>query len=404
MSAQLSVVGPQEAVGKAFTDGTLTTDIVREVEAVPGFVVMPVDAEGTCASYRHMLSPPEGVFGLGLRPKSAIYGCEALELVTSPGFEDVEFREYYRYWHGASAVSKIALTFLSVRTWHILLTLTLLVLVFTLAWSMKRFSATLALGALIVLVIVTDIPWQGLAPLHGVSTASALIFALLTLRAFERGWAVRWAIAALGGALYAISAHTLTPTAFAIFTAICAMVPLLAHDAVRRNLLWVRGFLVGVTWMGGYVIGTGSRAVWVTAFGPGQGRGLGEWGGTSTGYMTRDVIDPVYQTFGMLMKTWFSVGTMQIGLILFALVLGWSLARCTGNPFSDRRTWLALSPSLIGIAWLLVWAWHTPHLYVHAVPAMILLNTLFAVEAARSFLVSSAPGGIASQGAPLGTA
>ena len=156
--------------------------------------------------------------------------------------------------------------------------------------------------------------------------------------------------------------------------------------------------------MGGYVIGTGSRAVWVTAFGPGQGRGLGEWGGTSTGYITRNFIDPIYQTFGMLMKTWFSVGTMQIGLILFALVLGWSLARCTGNPFGDRRTWLALSPSLIGMGWLLLWAWHTPHLYVHAVPAMILLNILFAVEAARSFLVSSAPRGSASQSAPLGAA
>ena len=154
--------------------------------------------------------------------------------------------------------------------------------------------------------------------------------------------------------------------------------------------------------MGGYAIGTGSRAVWVTVFGPGGGRGMGEWGGTSTGYITRNLIDPFYQTFGTLMKTWFSVGTMQIGLILFALVLGWSLARCTGNPFGDRRTWLALSPSLIGVGWLLLWAWHTPHLYVHAVPAMILLNVLLAVEAARSFLFSSAPGGSASQSAPLG--
>ena len=201
VSAQLPTKGPQEAVSAGFADGTLTTDIIREVEAVPGFVVMPSDAEGSCSSYSHMLSPPESVFGLGLRPIDGVYGCEALEVAVNNPSQANTYSEYFRYWHGASAVSKVALTFLSVRTWHMLLTLTLLVLALTLAWSMKRFSATLGLGTLIVLIIVTDIPWQGLVPLHGVSTAIALIFALLTLRAFERGWPVRWAIAALGGAL-----------------------------------------------------------------------------------------------------------------------------------------------------------------------------------------------------------
>jgi len=402
MSAQLPTEGPQKAVSIGFADGTLTTDITREVEAVPGFIVMPSDAEGSCSSYSHMLSPSESVFGLGLRPVDQVYGCEALEMAVNNPTQANTYSEYFRYWHGASAVSKVALTFMSVRTWHALLTLIILALILILAWVMKHFSATIALGTVIVLIVATDIPWQGIAPLHGVSTAIALGFALLTLKGFERGWSIRWAIAALGGAIYAISAHTLIPTAFAIFTAICAMVPLLAQTAVRRDHLWGRGFVVGVTWMSGYVIGTGSRAVWVTVFGPGQERGLGEWGGTSTGYVTRNLIDPFYQTFGTLMKTWFSVGTMQIGLILFALVLGWSLARCTDNPFSDRRTWLTLAPSLIGIVWLLLWAWHTPHLYVHAVPAMILLNILFAVEAARSFLVSPQPGGSTSQFTALG--
>ena len=402
ISAQLPTEGPQEAVSIGFADGTLTTDITREVAAVPGFIVMPSDAEGSCSSYSHMLSPPEDVFGLGLRPIEAVYGCEALAVAVNNPTEANTYSEYFRYWHGASAVSKVALTFVSVRTWHALLTLTLLVLVFAMAWTMRRFSATLALGTIIILIVVTDIPWQGIAPLHGVSTAIALASALLTLLAFERKWAVRWAIAALGGGLYAISAHTLIPTAFAMFTAICAMIPLLKQATVRRDLSWGRGLLVGVMWMFGYVLGTGSRAVWVTAFGPGQGRGLNEWGGTSTGYVTRSLIDPLYQTFGTLMKTWFSVGTMQVGLVLFALVLGWSLAKCSGNPFSDRRTWLTLSPSLIGIGWLLVWAWHTPHLYVHAVPSIILLNILFAVEAARSFRNSPAPGGSPSRSSALG--
>ena len=99
--------------------------------------------------------------------------------------------------------------------------------------------------------------------------------------------------------------------------------------------------------------------------------------------MINSWVDPFSQTLGLLMKTWFAAGFMQVGLMAFYLVLGWSLARGGARLLVTAKSVVALSPAAFGIAWLVVWANHSNHTYVHAVLGILLLVILFGSEVAR---------------------
>jgi hypothetical protein len=223
-----------------------------------------------------------------------------------------------------------------------------------------------------------------MAPLHGVSSIFGFTFALLTLIAFDRRWMIRWAVPTLGGVTYAMVAHTLIPAAFAILVALTAMLPLLRSPERATSRSFAVGLVVGTLWFGGYALATAARAIWVAVWGPGPETAISEWTGTGGGFLIHSWIDPGYQTLGLLGKTWLEVGFMQVGLMAFFLILGWSLAKGGARSARSHLPWVAASPALFGLAWLIVWANHTNHTYVHAVPGLILLAVLFASEAGRA--------------------
>ena len=289
---------------------------------------------------------------------------------------------YYRYWQGAAAFNRIGLTVMSVYWWQVLITVLVVGLLVTIILKLWPYSSAFAVGAGIAFFMMIDFPWQGMAPLHGLSSIFGLSFALLTLVAFERHWIARWGIATLGGVTYAMMAHTLIPMAFAMLTSLMAMAPLLRRQSSARN--FAVGPAVGLLWVFGYGLATGARALWVATLGPGPQQVVSEWTGTSGGFMIRSWIDPFSQTLGLLMKTWFEAGFMQIGLMAFFLVLGWSLARGGARSLLTSRSLVSLSPTLFGIGWLIVWANHSNHTYVHAVIGVMMLVLLFASETARA--------------------
>lgn len=380
-AAALSIEGPAQRLAEAFDDGTLSNDVARELAPVTGLVVFESDYEGACSAYSHMLSPAEDLFGQGMRPSDPIWGCEAVN-VTVHGRLGEAYSPYYRYWQGAAAFNRIGLTVMSVYWWQILITAVVVGLLAAIIFKLWRYSRALAAGAAIAFCLLIDFPWQGMAPLHGLSSVFGLMFALLTLVAFERQWVVKWGIATLGGVTYAMMAHTLIPMAFAMLTSIMAMAPLLRRPSTVRELLV--GPIAGALWISGYIVATAARALWVATLGPGPQQVLSEWTGTSGGFMIRSWIDPFSQTLGLLMKTWFEAGFMQIGLMVFFLILGWSLAKGGARGLLRREALVALSPGLFGIGWIIVWSNHSNHTYVHGVLGVLLLMGLFGSEMARS--------------------
>lgn len=382
-AATLGAEKPAQRLAEAFDDGTLSEDVARILEPVPGFIVMESDYEGMCHSYAHALSTREALFGLGMRPAEPIFPLCVSVNATVHGELGQGYSGYYRYWQGAAAFNRIALNVMSVFWWQILLTAVLMILIVALIWRTTKYSRTLALGTAVICLMVVDFPWQGMAPLHGVSSVFGFMFALLTLAAFERQWRARWAVATLGGVTYAMVAHTLVPAAFAMLVSVMAMLPLLRRSAPSgAGAMWV-GVASGLLWFIGYGLATAARAVWVIIWGPGYDELVAEWTGTGGGFLTRSLTDPVYQFIGLMGKTWLSVGFMQVGLMLFFAVLGWSLAKGGAPGFRSRLSWIALSPVLLGAGWLTVWAVHTNHTYAHAVPGLMLLTLLFASEAGR---------------------
>lgn len=380
-AATLSVDKPAQRLAEAFDNGTLSNDTARELAPVPGLVVFESDYEGACSAYSHMLSPAEDLFGLGMRPSDPIWGCEAVN-ATVHGQLGEAYSPYYRYWQGAAAFNRIGLNFVTVFWWQVLITAVVVGLLVAIILKLWGYSRVFALGAAIAFFLMIDFPWQGMAPLHGLSSIFGLTFALLSLVAFERQWTARWGIATLGGVSYAMMAHTLIPMSFAMLISIMAMTPLLHRRSSVREFL--AGPAAGILWVFGYVIATAARAVWVATLGPGPQQVVSEWTGTSGGFMIRSWIDPFSQTLGLLTKTWLEAGFMQIGLMAFFFVLGWSLACGGAHAFFTPRSLIALSPGILGVAWLVVWANHSNHTYVHGVLGVILLVVLFASEAARS--------------------
>ena len=83
------------------------------------------------------------------------------------------------------------------------------------------------------------------------------------------------------------------------------------------------------------------------------------------------------------MRTWFAYGWLQIGLMIVFGVIGWSLAKGGSQGWRSTEVLLAIAPASVGVLWLMVWGHHTQHLFVNVLVSMILLNVLFAVEAAR---------------------
>jgi len=365
-------------VVEAVESSALATGAYRDIELIPGLVVMESDNFSTCVMLSQMFGPAESVFGEGIWGTEPGDGC-AQAYAAIAGEPSVP-TTWYRYWHGASAIGKVLLTGLPFLAVQILLTVVVALLVAVISWRVWRYSKALGVGFAITLSVASDVLWHGLSLVHGITAAIGLSGVLAILIAFERRWSARWGVVLLAGFTYAATAQMLIPIAFAILSATVAMLPLLA-DKPSKFGPWT-GLAVGVGWIMGYVFGLLSRYIWVSTLGPGAAQ-LSEISGTSQIYLTQTLIQPFHATLGLLMKTWLGVGWMQIGLIAVGGTIGWILARGGSRNLLRKDTLIAATPVLFGIGWLVVWAGHTNHTFVNVLLASMLVSVLFTIDYAR---------------------
>ena len=386
VSANINSESPRIAVKEAFDDDVITYDIYRLLEAVPGFIVTESDNAGSCYMYGHMLAPPESLFGLGARSAdTSIANCEALEAVVQEADSPAIYISYYRYWQGAAAVSKVALSVMSVHQFQWLLTGTLIALsvaVSLIAWSR---SPILGLGFLVTFAMTTDFLWQGFSPLHGVATVTGLLSALVVYAAFSRSWKTRWAWVVVAGVAYANFSHTLIPMALMLITYMLALLGSTRETDIPKTAADVLRILTTpLLWLVGYLTASVARWIWAITLGPGLETLRGEFAYSSEKFTTTALTDPFFQIVGLLGKTWLEFGVMQVGLVLMGLLIGVSIGRMPWN----RDLWLPLliliSPLLFPLGWFAVWAFHINHTYVHAVLSVMVLVVLFALEKIRT--------------------
>ena len=384
-AANISSDAPRVAIKEGFADGTITYDIYRLLEAVPGFIVTESDNAGSCYMYGHMLAPSESLFGLGARSADTSIGnCEALEAVVQEADSPTLYISYYRYWQGAAAVSKVALSVLSVNQFQWLLTFVLVALAAAMSVIAWRRSRILGLGFLVTFAMTTDFLWQGFSPLHGVATVIGLIGALVVYAASSRGWSTRWAWIVVAGIAYAMFSHTLIPMALMLLTYMVAFLGAEQSQRLPRSLRDIAGVLaIPALWLLGYLGASVARWIWTITLGPGLETLRGEFGYSSDKFTTTAISDPFLQLVGLLSKTWLGFGVMQAGLVLMGLLTGVSIGRLRWN----RTLWvpflIVLSPLVFPLGWFAVWAFHINHTYVHAVPSVMVLVILFALERIR---------------------
>lgn len=195
-------------------------------------------------------------------------------------------------------------------------------------------------------------------------------------------WRGKWGVFLLNGFVQAATAQVLIPMAFAILCAVAVMLPLLRGTLTRVGS-WI-GLISGLTWVVGYALGLAPRYIWVAVAGPWLGQIQGELRGSAPEiYLTESVSQPFYAVVGLLMKTWFAAGWMQVGLLIAFGVFGWILGRGGAVGLLHRQVLITASPILIGVAWLLVWAGHTNHTFVHVLLCAMLLCALFSADYAR---------------------
>ena len=379
-AAHIDTSQARQHVAEAFANETLVAGAYREIELVTGFIVMESDNFSTCVMLSQMLAPADTVFAEGEWGVTGGVDCASLEEAVTGG--ETQKTSWYRYWHGASAISKVMLAIMSVQGFQIVLTMVLVILLVALIVSVYRISAPLGTGVAFVLLGTSDLAWQGLSLVHGISSSVGLIGVLAVLTAFRRNWAARWGIVALAGFTYASTAQMLTPMAFAILSGVFAMLPLLLKPASAWSA--ARGLGVGVLWIVGYGAGLASRYLWVATVGPGLEQIQGELSGSAQGiYMTTSAIQPFHQLVGLVMKTWLDVGWMQVGLMMTFGVMGWLVAKGAFAGLANQQVALSLTPMLLGVGWLIIWAGHTNHTFVHVLLSAMLVNLLFSLDYAR---------------------
>ena len=99
--------------------------------------------------------------------------------------------------------------------------------------------------------------------------------------------------------------------------------------------------------------------------------------------MTTSAIQPFHQLVGLVMKTWLDVGWMQVGLMMTFGVMGWLVAKGAFAGLANQQVALSLTPMLLGVGWLIIWAGHTNHTFVHVLLSAMLVNLLFSLDYAR---------------------
>ena len=284
--------------------------------------------------------------------------------------------EYPRFYHGASALIRVALQVVNLEWLRFIVTLVILALVGVICALIWRDSRWLSVGLAVFFLLLTDTAYQGLSVSHGMSTAVGIIGVIATLLVARRIPKLVPGAAAAAGVLYALVAQLYVPVEFAILTAVAVMAVALGDTTTRVR--WLRlGALSSVTWLAGYAFAMIVRFIWI-ALAAGLDASTSE-GSTAAGTrLTSDLLQPirtvVWNLISIQMLEW---KVRMLGLVLLiglgAYILGVARRWALGWP----EVLPVLVPIALAALWLQTFGGHNGHGWVVNVLYAVLMNVYF---------------------------
>jgi len=376
LAAQTPVAPVQERLEAAAADGRLWTQEYPVVSA--GMIdVALVDAWSECTSLGQALS--ESALPFAERPNGQYDpdqgSCKAFnDALIAP----LAMFSYPRFYHGASAVIRVALQVMNIEVLRLLVTLALLALIGILCvitWSQSRW---LSAGFAVFFLILTDTPYQGLSVSHGISTAVGIAGVIAALVVSRRHPRFVFGTAAAAGVLYALVAQLYVPMEFAVLTAVAVMAMALKLQSERRRWLWT-GAAVSVSWIAGYAFAMVVRFVWI-ALAQGADASAEEGSTAAATRLTSSILQPirtvVWNLISIQMLEW---KVRAIGLMVFIAMAAFLLGYARKWVLAPSEVLIGLIPTGLTALWLQTFGGHNGHGWVVNVLYAVLMNAYFII-------------------------
>lgn len=396
-AAHLPTAPVHERLQAALADGRMWTQEYSVVQV--GLIkVTLVDGWSECTALGQALS--ESALPFSERPNGRFNpddgSCRALnDALVAP----LSNFSYPRFYHGASALIRVAMQVMGLEWLRFLVTAVILALVgilCALTWATSRW---LSAGLAVFFLVLTDTAYQGLSVSHGMSTAAGILGVIATLLVARRHPGLVLGTAAASGVLYALIAQLYVPIEFAILTAIAVMAGALVDWPSR--LRWIRlGAATSVTWMIGYAFAMIVRFIWI-ALADGLDASTSEGSTAATTRLTSDLLQPirtvVWNLISVQMLEW---KVRVLGLVLLVgmacFLLGFARRWALGRP---EVLWTGAPTALVAL-WIMTFGGHNGHGWVVNVLYAVLLNA-YLVCLLNYQAVQVGGGAASSQGARI---
>lgn len=347
-----------------------------------GLNVETVDAWSECVTLGHTLSSsPLPFASRPISETSRSSDCgEFVQALISPTTE----LNYSRFYHGASAILRIALTAFSLEFLRLLVTVVILLLASSISFLAYRSSKIIGLGFIVYFTLFTTTLLQGLSLPHGISTVVGLGGICMTTIIAQRSSKYTLASAAASGVTYALIAQLFVPMQFAVLTGVMIMAGAISNTEFKEAKLFL-GAQAAIAWIAGYGITMTFRFIW-SYFVLGSSVALSEGNIATSARITSDPYQLLAVTPKMIYRQTAEYPLRLIGVILLVLMIGWAAGAAKYWYLTRRQTLTVLTPFLCAAIWLTAFGGHNGHGWViYVVNAMVMnLLLLFTINLKRS--------------------
>lgn len=262
-----------------------------------------------------------------------------------------------RFFHGTSALLRILLSLISYFQLQVLISIMLLFLATWMTFEFAKKDKFLGLILGIFFFLLTDIPFQGLSPVHGISTCIGLGGALYVLKFLNLNKSNLLLTIFLLGGLYGFFAQFFTPALFAI---LLASVILVRTDKNTERYLAAKVFL---SYLFGYFFIEFIRFIQTALIlgfkqiGTEGGQGVNE-------RLTHNPLQLIRITYMHLFVTTGQFPVRMVGIYLIFGILGFQIGLLGAKNAVAHAGNPEFLPFWLSISWYLLFAGHDGHGWV----------------------------------------